>query len=92
MSSVLIAPWGSPLRAVEPPIPATMMPKAIIRLRFVPGMMLGSGKRRRILMNIFAGTIPSASSSSVNSFVQRDQAACHGTATIVVAIGGVVYP
>ncbi len=43
-------------------------------------------------MNIFAGTIPSASSSSVNSFVQRDQAACHGTATIVVAISGVVCP
>ncbi|MDR9773203.1 hypothetical protein RJJ65_11100 [Rhizobium hidalgonense] len=43
-------------------------------------------------MNIFAGTIPSASSSSVNSFVQRDQAACRGTATIVVAISGVACP
>lgn len=75
----------------------TTMPKAIIRLWFMPAMMLGSAKGRRILKNIFAGVIPSASPSSMNSLgvirIPREvRRIAGGTATITVAISAVAGP
>ncbi len=75
----------------------TTMPNAIIRLWFMPAMMLGIAKGRRILKNICQRVIPVASPSSTNSrgvmrMPSDVRRKAGGTATMKVATSAVAGP